>query len=296
VTRTIVAIGNFDGVHLAHVEMLRNAQALNDQLPLVVVTFWPHPASVLRPGHQPKLLTSLADRLELLRAAGAHEVRVVQFTEDVATWSPSEFVRRVIAHLDPAHVVVGRNFHFGHKASGDVDTLRELGAGRFQVSAIDLVRIDGLNTCSTLVREALDGGEVACAARQLGREFRVRGVVVVGDQRGRELGYPTANLPVPGEMAVPADGVYAGWLSRLDDPQSARLPAAISVGTNPTFYGHERRVESYVLDRDDLELYGREIAVDFVQRLRGQVKFDGVDALIDQMHSDVDAARGLLLG
>ncbi|WP_420175625.1 bifunctional riboflavin kinase/FAD synthetase [Luteococcus sp. OSA5] len=292
--KSVVVVGNFDGVHSGHVEVLRHAQSLAPELPLVVVTFWPHPMQVLRPEQAPKLLVDLPERLRLLKRAGAQEVRVVQFTRDVSTWSPEEFVSRVIDPLDPSHVVVGENFRFGYRASGTVETLRELGAGRFAVDAMPLVHIDGASTCSTLVREALDEGDVALAATHLGRHFRMQGVVVMGDQRGRELGFPTANLPVPPGMSVPADGVYAGWLTRLDQPDSKPLPAAISVGSNPTFQGLERRVETNVLDRTDLELYGVEIAVDFVDRLRGQITFAGIEALVEQMEADVARTRDIL--
>lgn len=289
-----MAIGNFDGVHQGHAQVLRHAHSLAPTEPLVVVTFWPHPMRVLRPEQAPKLLTTLNERIRRLKDAGADEVRVVQFTRDVSTWSPEEFVRRVIEPLQPSHVVVGENFRFGYRASGTVQTLRELGAGHFEVNAMPLVLIDGESTCSTLVRKALDEGDLELATRQLGRDFRIRGTVVMGDQRGRELGFPTANLPVPGDMAVPADGVYAGWLTQLDLPDAEPMPAAISVGTNPTFQGLERRVETYVLDRTDLNLYGRKIAVDFVERLRGQVAFTGVEDLITQMDDDVSRTREIL--
>ena len=289
-TSTIVVIGNFDGVHRGHRSVLQEACRGVD-LPLVVVTFWPHPVSVLRPELAPKLLTDLRSRIELLKQAGAHEVRVIQFNRDVAALSPAEFVERFLMPLHPARIVVGENFRFGHRASGDVRTLAELGEGRFEVCAMPLQAVDDEVTCSTGIRELLEEGDVAEAARHLGRPFEYRGVVVVGDQRGRELGFPTANLSVPGDLAVPADGVYAGWVTRLDEPDAEPMAAAISVGTNPTFDGADHRVESYVIDRTDLELYGVEIAVDFVDRLRGQVKFDGVDALIEQMSADVAAAK-----
>ncbi|MEL4357181.1 MULTISPECIES: bifunctional riboflavin kinase/FAD synthetase [unclassified Luteococcus] len=293
-SKSVVVIGNFDGVHSGHVEVLRHAQSLAPDQQLVVVTFWPHPMQVLRPEKAPQLLTGLNDRIRLLKQAGAAEVRVVQFTRDVSTWSPDEFVARVIAPLDPSHVVVGENFRFGYRAQGTVEVLRQLGEGRFQVDAMPLVQVDGENTCSTLVRTALDAGDVELAAKHLGRMFRVQGVVVMGDQRGRDLGFPTANLPVPAGMAVPADGVYAGWLTRLDGEGHQPMPAAISVGSNPTFQGLERRVETYVLDRTDLELYGVEIAVDFVARLRGQITFTGIEGLIVQMNADVQRTREVL--
>lgn len=289
-TSTVVVIGNFDGVHRGHRRVLEEA-ARDLELPLVVVTFWPHPVSVVRPGQEPKLLTDLRSRIELLKQAGANEVRVVQFTPEVAALSPEAFVERFLLPLHPKRVVVGQNFRFGAKASGDVGTLAELGRGRFEVLPIPLEMVHDEVACSTGIREGLDEGDVARAAELLGRPFRFRGVVVVGDQRGRELGFPTANLTVPRDMAVPADGVYAGWVTRLDEPGASPMAAAISVGTNPTFDGLDHRVESYVLDRTDLELYGAEIAVDFVDRLRGQVRFEGIDALIVQMHDDVAAVR-----
>lgn len=284
---TVVAIGNFDGVHLGHRHLLEKARGAGDP-PLVVITFWPHPMLVLRPDKAPKLLGDLNSRIELLKAAGAHEVRVVQFTEAVTQLSPQEFVERFVLPLDPVRVVVGENFRFGHRAVGDVAELARLGKGRFDVVPLALESVNDMVTCSTFIRTSLAEGNVAEAAQHLGRPFQVCGVVVMGDQRGRELGYPTANLPVPDDMAVPADGVYAGWLTA---PDGIRLPAAISVGSNPTFDGADRRVESYVLDRTDLELYGEEIIVEFIDRLRGQVRFDGVEALVAQMDEDIRHCR-----
>ena len=299
--RSVVAIGNFDGVHTGHQQLLRtaveHAQELGTErepLQVIVVTFWPHPMSVVAPGHQPLLLTSLSDRIDLLRRYGADEVRVVQFTRDVAAWSPQKFVDTILGPLNPAVVVVGENFTFGNRAAGTPQMMREFGKGRFDVDIIHLVSIDSERTCSSFVRSALATGDVAAAARHLGRLFRLSGVVVVGDQRGRELGFPTANLPVAADLATPADGVYAGWLRRLDQPSAIRMPAAVSVGTNPTFDGVERRVESYVLDRTDLELYGINIAVEFVEHLRGQVRFGSIDELIEQMNKDVAATRVVL--
>lgn len=304
--QTAVVIGNFDGVHPGHREVLAEARRRASDLPLVVVTFWPHPMSVIRPGGAPMLLTSLDERIALLHQAGAERVEVVHFTEAVSQWSPADFVERVLVPLEPRLVVVGENFRFGHRAAGTVETLRDLAAGRFEVEGLHLIRFGDEETCSTLIREALAAGDVAHAAEHLGRLFRFSGVVRHGDHRGRELGFPTANLPVPSDLASPADGVYAGWVTRLDgkdaygnplaDGVAARWPAAISVGTNPTFDGVQRRVESYVLDRDDLELYDAPIAVDFVARLRGQVRFTDIDALIATMNDDVARARTVLTG
>ncbi|MFC5179053.1 bifunctional riboflavin kinase/FAD synthetase [Nocardioides taihuensis] len=296
---TVVVIGNFDGVHQGHRRVLERGRAVADErgLPLVAVTFDPHPMAVLRPEHAPTMLTGLEERAALLAGAGADDVLAVPFDRDIASWTPEEFVDRVLVHsLHAAAVVVGANFRFGHRAAGDVATLQAAGKSRgFEAEGIPL---DGGPQVwsSTYVRTCLVTGDVAGAAEALGRPFAVRGTVVEGDKRGRELGYPTANVPVHAGVAgsaAPADGVYAGWLTRLDDGE--RWPAAISVGTNPTFDGHrERRIESYVLDRDDLELYGVEVEVAFVERLRGMVAFDSVDALVVQMAADVDRARELL--
>ncbi len=304
-TGSVVVIGNFDGVHPGHQQVLSAARAAEPGVPLVVVTFWPHPASVVRPDGGPKLLTNLEDRVALLRRAGADEVRVIDFTRELSQLTPAEFVDRYVVPLDPVRVVVGENFRFGHKAAGTVDTLTELGRGRFAVTGLPLVHVGDEETCSSGVRAALEAGDVRHAAELLGRPFRFRGVVRHGDKRGRELGFPTANLPVPNEYACPADGVYAGWVTRLDGrdahgnplpegEQAPTWPAAISVGTNPTFNGGDRRVESFVLDRTDLELYDAPIAVDFCDRIRGQIRFDGIAALIVQMDADVEATRRAL--
>jgi riboflavin kinase/FMN adenylyltransferase len=297
---SVVTIGVFDGVHRGHQSVLacatqrsrRNGAA---DLPVVAVTFDPHPVAVLAPNRTPALLTRIDRRAGLLTAAGARHVLALPFDRQMADWSPEEFGQRVL--VDALHaeaVVVGENFRFGHRATGDVDTLRRLGAEHgFSLHAVTLDGDDHVWS-STLIRRHLADGDVESAAEALGRLVTIDGVVVRGDQRGRQLGYPTANVPTAAAIAVPADGVYAGWLRQLNAPASQPLPAAISVGTNPTFDGIEHRVESYVLDRDDLELYGVPVEVSFVRRLRGQVRFDSVDALVEQMDADCDAARTLL--
>lgn len=295
--RTVVTVGNFDGVHLGHQHVIRRAceVAAERQVDTVVaVTFDPHPFAVLRPEHAPLILTSISDRIELLGAAGANAVLVLPFDRDVAGWSPEEFIDRVlVGALHAAAVVVGANFRFGNKAAGDVSLLEEAGrSGDFTVVGVAL---DGGPQVwsSTYVRTCLAAGDVEGAAEALGRPLSVRGVVVEGDHRGRELGFPTANLPTSEMAAVPADGVYAGRLRRLDTGEV--FPAAVSVGTNPTFDGtRERRVESYALDRTDLELYGVEVEVAFVARLRGMERFAGVDELIEQMGRDVQRTRELV--
>lgn len=291
----VVIIGNFDGVHRGHVELIRLARAAEPGAPVVAVTFWPHPMSVIRPDQTPQLLTSLGRRTELLRAAGVDQVVVVEFTTAVAGWSPAEFVDRTLRPLHPVRIVVGENFRFGFRASGDVATLAELGAGQWKVQVVPLVTDGSHPSSSTLIRHAVAEGDFGRVRELSDVAFRFQGIVVRGDQRGREMGYPTANVAVTPGIAVPADGVYAGWVTRLD-LSSPRWPAAISVGTNPTFDGVERRVEAYVLDRTDLELYGVEIAIDFYARIRGQIKYEGMESLIRQMRRDVDEIRELLSG
>jgi riboflavin kinase/FMN adenylyltransferase len=294
--RTAVVIGNFDGVHLGHQHVVREAQVAADGegLRVVAVTFDPHPMAVLRPEHAPVTITDIESRADLLRAAGADDVLALPFDRDVASWSPDEFAQRVLADaLHAAVVVVGANFRYGSRAAGDVASLTASGE-RLGFRTVG-VPLDGGPQVwsSTYIRTCLAAGDVAGAAQALGRPFVVRGVVVRGDQRGRELGFPTANVPTREMTAAPADGVYAGWLRRLDTGE--RYPAAISVGTNPTFDGErERRVESYVLDRDDLELYDVEVEVSFVDRIRGMLRFDDVGELIETMHDDVRRAREIL--
>ncbi len=293
---TAVVVGNFDGVHLGHRHVLQRAREVADErgLTLVAVTFEPHPMAVLRPEHAPTSLTSLETRAELLDGLGVEAVFALPFDRDIAAWTPDEFIERVlVGALHAGAVVVGANFRFGNRAAGDVATLRA--AGETHGFTAEGIPLDGGPQVwsSTYVRTCLAAGDVAGAAEALGRPYAVRGEVVRGDQRGRELGFPTANVPTQALTAAPADGVYAGWLRRLDTGET--YPAAISVGTNPTFDGErERRVESYVLDRTDLELYGVEVEVSFVHRLRGMVAFESVEKLVTQMDDDVARARTLL--
>nr|WP_279672496.1 bifunctional riboflavin kinase/FAD synthetase [Flexivirga meconopsidis] len=298
---SVVTIGNFDGVHRGHAALLASVVELARERDArsVAVTFEPHPLKVLFPDRAPTLISSSAERLELLDATGLDAVLVLPFTKELAALTPEEFVREFFVDgLRADAVVVGRDTRFGVNNSGDVDTLRELGA-KFGFDVRVLADVgEGHRLSSTEVRSALTDGDAERAATVLGRPHEVRGEVVLGLQRGRELGFPTANLSPESEGMVPADGVYAGWLVRESlptaDPEH-RMPAAISVGTNPTFDDvPQRTVEAYVLDRDDLDLYGETVRVQFVKRLRGNTKFDSIDALIDQMTRDVDAARDLL--
>ncbi len=297
---SVVTLGNFDGVHRGHRAVLATAVERATSLGLlsVAVTFDPHPLAVLRPDVAPPMISSLRQRLALLESCGLDAVLVIEFTAEFATQTPEEFVKAVFLDaLGARVVVVGEDTRFGVRNSGTVETLRELGAALgFEVIALQDIG-EGGRWSSSRIRQMLAAGDVQGAASVLGRPHRVDGIVVHGDHRGRLLGYPTANLGEPVEGMVPADGVYAGWLTRLDLPPEAVdrvLPAAISIGTNPTFAGVGRRVEGYVLDRTDLELYGERIAYEFVSRLRPTLTFDGVASLVEQMDRDVVECRSVL--
>ena len=298
---SVVSIGVYDGVHRGHRTILDRAvaEARARDAASVVVTFDPHPAAVVgRP--VPLMLGNLHNRARWLSEVGIDALLILAFTRELSERSPEEFVDLVLAdRLHAVHVVVGENFRFGHKQAGDVTLLAELGlkAG-FTVDAVALVRGGEEAFSSTYIRNRLAEGDVEAAAEALGRPHRVEGPVVRGDARGKQLGYPTANLDVLDGMAVPGDGVYAGYLVRFAQQGQSRrsgerMPAAISVGTNPTFDGTERRVEAYVLDAD-IDLYGEHVAVEFTHRLRGMVRFDGIEPLVEQMGEDVRRTRELL--
>lgn len=299
----VAIIGNFDGVHGGHralVERARGRAGAGPEDRVVAVTFDPHPAAVLRPESAPAHLTSVQRRVELLREAGADEVVVLRFTPELASRSPEEFARMLRESPDIAAdaVIVGDNFRFGARAAGDTATLAALGRDLgFEVEVLPLVSeevpgdADGAWS-STRIRELIAAGDLTAAAAMLGRPHRLEGIVVRGDQRGRELGYPTANVAVAREAAIPPDGVYAGWLVVAGE----RLPAAVSIGTNPQFEGTERRVEAYAIGRSDLDLYGAEVGVELLVRLRGQEVFASVEDLIVQMAQDVAAAEQALVG
>ena len=291
-TPAAITIGAFDGVHRGHQALLRRTREAGGDLPVVAVTFDPHPTAVFAPDRAPARLTTLQRRIELLRANGADEVRVLAFEREMAAMTPEEFVGQVVVdQLRAEHVVVGENFRFGLKAAGTVDTLVDLGeSSGFTAVGLGLVGA-GEPWSSTRVRALVADGDLRGAAEILGRAHEVVGEVVRGEQRGRELGYPTANTPIDDTYAVPPDGVYAGRVVRADGDV---LPAAISIGTNPTFGEHDRRVESYVLDQTDLDLYGETIRVELVERLRAMVAYEGVDALLVQMAQDVEATRRAL--
>jgi len=301
-----VSIGTFDGVHCGHRVVVKRLieRARAADLKSVVVTFDPHPMTVVRPGSAPLLLTTADQRAALLGELGVDAVCVLPFTPEFSRLGPEEFVRLVLRdRLHARQVVVGGNFRFGHRAAGDVAVLSRLGEQHgFTVEGVGLAGDGDAIWSSSFVRARIAAGDVAAAERALGRPHAVTGVVVEGHRRGRGLGFPTANLALPEGIAVPADGVYAGWLvlgrsagsAGSAGSPGARLPAAISVGTNPTFDGTHRKVEAYALDRDDLELYGAEVTLEFIDRLRGQVRFDDVAGLRDQMAADVRQTRAVL--
>ncbi len=305
---TVVTIGVFDGVHRGHRRLLdRTVARSGSDGAAVAITFDPHPLAVLRPDLAPLLLTSLDQRLALFASVGLDAVLVLEFTADLAAESAERFTSRVLAAtLNARHVVVGRNFRFGHRASGDAALLVELGRELgFDVTVVDLEPLgdpdpatgrqaETVAVSSTAIRSMVAAGDVAAAARGLGRSHRVSGPVVEGDRRGRELGFPTANVAVPQGMAVPGDGVYAGRF-RVDSEPSVWRPAAISVGTNPTFGGDARRVEAFVIDAPvGYDVYGRWADVEFVERIRPMLRFDSVEDLVERMTEDVQHARHLL--
>ncbi|GIJ77088.1 riboflavin kinase / FMN adenylyltransferase [Micromonospora phaseoli] len=293
--RSVVTIGVFDGVHKGHQAAIGHAVSRARELGVrsVVLTFDPHPAEVVRPGSHPAVLSEPARKAELIEALGVDVLCVVPFTPEFSRIPPEAFVHDVLVeHLHAALVVVGDNFRFGHRAAGDVALLARLGRTfGFAVEGAPLVTESGTVFSSTYIRSCVDAGDVTAAAAALGRPHRLEGVVIRGDQRGRELGFPTANLLCHRYAAVPADGIYAARMIRRG--QREPLAAAVSIGTNPTFSGRERRVEAYALDFDG-DLYGERLALDFVAHLRGQVRFDSVEPLIAQIAQDVERTRRAL--
>ena len=294
--RSVVTVGVFDGVHRGHQQLVGAAVAAGRArgLPTVLITFDPHPAEVVRPGSHPARLTGLRRRADLVAELGVDAFLVLPFTTELSRRTPAEFAYEVLVErLHAAAVLVGRNFTFGHRAEGDVAALTEFGRRfGFAVEGVELATDgarDHVTVSSTYVRACIDAGDVEAAAAALGRPHRVEGVVVHGHRRGRSLGFPTANVAAPAFTALPADGVYAGRFV-LGERQ---LPAAVSVGSNPTFSGTDRTVEAYVLDVDE-DFYGHEVGVDFVARLRGQERYDDLDALVAAIRGDVARTREVL--
>jgi riboflavin kinase/FMN adenylyltransferase len=294
-----VAIGVFDGVHLGHRHVVAETRRLAAEhgAQSAVVTFDRHPASLVRPESAPPLLTDLDQRLELLEGCGVDTTFVLTFDEARSKEAAEDFVQTVLVdRLAARAVVVGADFHFGHQRRGDVALLRSMGQSLgFEVDGIELLaskREGAKVVSSTAIRAALREGDLAEANRMLGRPHEVRGVVQHGDARGRELGFPTANVAVPAEICLPADGIYAGWYQR---PSGPAVPAALSLGRRPTFYEESDTslLEAYLLDFDG-DLYDEAARVRFVARLRGEVRFESVDALVAQMALDVEETRRLL--
>ena len=308
---SVVTIGNFDGVHRGHQQVLSQLirTARMNRARSVAVTFDPHPSQVHRPESAPELIMGLEDKLQALGELGLDAVLVMKYSLELASLTPEEFVGSVLVDsLHASHVVIGHDARFGRGNSGDLNTMKQLGEQfGFEVLVISEFGSEGFplhddggtdrRCSSTWVREALNDGDVATAAAVLGRPHRMRGEVVHGAARGRALGFPTANLAHEASGLIPADGIYAGWLV---DQDGTRWPAAISVGSNPTFDGVSRQVEAHVIDRpeesvDDFDLYGQTVVVEFVARLRGMVAYRGPEALVEQMREDVVQTHGILL-
>lgn len=288
----VVLIGVFDGVHKGHQELLNRAKAIADGRQIIALTFDPHPTTVFAPDRAPTMLTTLADRVELLKIHGADQVAVIKFNEKFAMMSPEDFVKTVLVdQLHASTVIVGKNFTYGHKAAGNVDSLiKSALVHNFTVDAQELNADESDVISSTRVRKLVIEGNVEDARLLLGRPHRLDGVVVHGEKRGREIGYPTANLGKIDGQTIPADGVYAGWLTVGIN----FWPAAISIGTNPTFAGERgRQVEAYALDQEGLDLYDKNASIEFGWRLRPTLKFDGLEPLLAQMKIDCDQARKL---
>ena len=288
---SVVVIGVFDGVHKGHQLLLNRAKEIAAGRTIIALTFDPHPTTVFAPDKTPTLLTTLADRVELLKIHNADQVAVMKFNEKFAALSPSEFVQDILVkQLNVGTVIVGRNFTYGHKAAGSVETLIATGVELgFTVDVQELKSYTEVIS-SSRIRALVVAGKVEQALELLSRPHRLDGVVIHGEKRGREIGYPTANLGQIEGQTIPADGVYAGWLTVGIN----FWPAAISIGTNPTFEGERgRQVEAYALDQEGLELYDKNASIEFGWFLRPTLKFDGLDDLLVQMKRDCDQAREL---
>ena len=280
-----VVIGNFDGVHVGHQQLLQDAHKFGN--PVVAMTFEPHPTTLFAPDKAPTHLTSLDARINLLLKHGADAVVVIDFDKEFANLEPEQFVNLVLINqLEAKAVVIGTNFTYGKGAAGKAEDLRNYG---FQVEVHNLQESNGVIS-STRIRNLIFEGDIELANLLLGHKFTLEGIVVHGEKRGREIGYPTANLGLSGNWTIPADGIYAGWL----EVENQKWPAAISIGTNPTFEGiRARQVEAYALDQEGLNLYDKSAKIIFGWRLRETIKFDGLEPLLAQMKLDCDQAREL---
>ena len=287
--KKVVAIGIFDGVHAGHQQIIATAKHQGD---VTVMTFDPHPTSVFAPERTPTQLINIKDRIELLKKVGASAVDVVNFNKDFSQLTPDQFIEDIlIGRFSAEHVVIGENFNFGYKAQGTPKYLTEVGPKYgFGVSIVKLYEDRGSTISSSRIRNLIIDGQIERANELLTRNFYLKGLVIHGEKRGREIGYPTANIGLTPLATIPADGVYAGWLSVGEN----RWAAAISIGTNPTFPGvRGRQVEAYALDQVGLDLYDQEGKIEFGYRLRDTLKFDGLAPLLEQMKKDCDQAREL---
>ncbi len=277
----VVVIGVFDGVHKGHQVLLNRAKEIADGRNIVALTFDPHPTTVFAPDKAPTMLTTLADRVELLKIHNADQVAVMKFNEKFAAMSPEDFVQTVlVSQLHASTIIVGENFTYGHKAAGNVDTLIKSGLTHNFTIDVQELKADDEVISSSRIRKLVVEGKVEEARQLLSRPHRLDGVVVHGEKRGREIGYPTANLGKIEGQTIPADGVYAGWLTVGIN----FWPAAISIGTNPTFEGDRgRQVEAYALDQQGLDLYDKNASIEFGWYLRPTLKFNGLEPLLEQM-------------
>lgn len=282
-----VLIGIFDGVHAGHQELLKAAKAHGK---VIALTFYPHPTAIFAPERTPMQLLPLEDRVSQLRAHGADEVVVIDFTKDFAALSPDQFIDEILVKkLSATHVVVGENFTFGHKAEGTAHYLQSVNKG-FKTTIVKLSQNRGNPISSSRIRGLIFDGDVERSSELLTRNHYLVGPVVHGEKRGREIGYPTANIGLDALACIPADGVYAGWLT----VENTKWAAAISIGTNPTFPGvRGRQVEAYAIDQRDLDLYDKVAKLEFTHRLRDTLKFESLDSLLVQMKADCDQAADL---
>jgi riboflavin kinase/FMN adenylyltransferase len=285
--KKVLAIGIFDGVHAGHQQIIAAAKREGN---VTVMTFDPHPLSVVAPARTPTQLIKINDRIQLLKLAGATAVEVINFSKDFAALTPDQFIEEILVGKFAAeHVVVGENFNFGYKAQGTPKHLLEVGPRYgFNVSIIKLVEDRGSTISSTRIRNLIIDGEIERASELLTRNFFLKGPVIHGEKRGQKIGYPTANIGLTKLSTIPADGVYAGWLT----VGNIKWQAAISIGTNPTFPGvRGRQVEAYAIDQIGLDLYDQEATIEFGYRLRDTLKFDDLDSLLQQMKMDCDQAK-----
>ncbi|MBP3087820.1 bifunctional riboflavin kinase/FAD synthetase [Corynebacterium sp. sy017] len=301
----VVTIGVFDGIHRGHRMLISQATQRAQELavPSVLLTFNPHPLAILCPDRMPPMLGSVAERADLVAELGIDHMLALNFNADMARLEPEQFFVQVLLEtLHARTIVVGENFSFGYRAQGTTDTLKELGKKYgVEVNVVQLLTENNTVLCSTFIRNCLASGDIAQANWALGRNYSVSGQVVRGAGRGgKELGYPTANLYFPDSVALPQDGVYAGFFQIIseapidgDMEKKTRYPAAISVGHNPTFGDERRSVESFVLDKDT-DLYGHTVVVEFVEHIRGMKKFDSLSDLLDAIATDVDKVRDML--